>query len=47
MLPRRKPKYLEEALQEMKAQVETETATQQTLNFEDDNNDSEEKGGKA
>lgn len=47
VLPRRKPKYLEEALQEMKAQVEAETATQQTLNFEDDNNDSEEKGGKA
>ncbi len=42
VLPKRKPKYLEEALQEMKAQAEAEANVQQALDFGD--NDNEEGG---
>ncbi len=42
VLPKRKPKYLEEALQEMKAQAEAEVNVQQALDFGD--NDNEEGG---
>lgn len=46
VLPKRKPKFLDEALQEMKAQAEAEVNAQQTLDFEENNNTIEE-GGEA
>lgn len=46
VLPKRKPKFLDEALQEMKAQAEAEANAQQTLDFGDNNNMNEE-GGEA
>ena len=46
VLPKRKPKFLDEALQEMKAQAEAEANAQQTLDFGEDNNMNEE-GGEA
>lgn len=46
VLPKRKPKFLDEALQEMKAQAESEANVQQTLDFGDNNNMNEE-GGEA
>lgn len=46
VLPKRKPKFLDEALQEMKAQAESEANAQQTLDFGDNNNMNEE-GGEA
>lgn len=46
VLPKRKPKFLDEALQEMKAQAEAEVNAQQTLDFEENNNTNEE-GGEA
>ncbi len=44
VLPKRKPKYLEEALQEMKAQADAEVNVQQTLDFGDNDTDNEEGG---
>lgn len=44
VLPKRKPKFLDEALQEMKAQSEAEVNAQQTLDFEENNNTNEEGG---
>lgn len=46
VLPKRKPKFLDEALQEMKAQAEAEASMQQTLDFGENNNMNEE-GGEA
>ena len=46
VLPKRKPKFLDEALQEMKTQAEAEANAQQTLDFGDNNNKNEE-GGEA
>lgn len=46
VLPKRKPKFLDEALQEMKAQAESEANAQQTLDFGEDNKMNEE-GGEA
>lgn len=46
VLPKRKPKFLDEALQEMKAQAEAEANMQQTLDFGENNNMNEE-GGEA
>ena len=46
VLPKRKPKFLDEALQEMKAQAEAEANAQQTLDFGENNNMNEE-GGEA
>lgn len=46
VLPKRKPKFLDEALQEMKAQAEAEANMQQTLDFGEDNKMNEE-GGEA
>ena len=46
VLPKRKPKFLDEALQEMKAQAETEANMQQTLDFGENDNMNEE-GGEA
>lgn len=46
VLPKRKPKFLDEALQEMKAQAESEANMQQTLDFGEDDNMNEE-GGEA
>lgn len=46
VLPKRKPKFLDEALQEMKAQTEAEANVQQTLDFGENDNMNEE-GGEA
>lgn len=46
VLPKRKPKFLDEALQEMKTQAEAEANAQQTLDFGDNDNMNEE-GGEA
>ena len=46
VLPKRKPKFLDEALREMKTQAEAEANAQQTLDFGEDNNMNEE-GGEA
>ena len=46
VLPKRKPKFLDEALQEMKAQAEAEANAQQTLDFGENYNMNEE-GGEA
>lgn len=46
VLPKRKPKFLDEALQEMKAQAEAEANAQQTLDFGENDNMNEE-GGEA
>lgn len=46
VLPKRKPKFLDEALQEMKAQTEAEANAQQTLDFGENDNMNEE-GGEA
>lgn len=46
VLPERKPKFLDEALQEMKAQAEAEANMQQTLDFGENDNMNEE-GGEA
>lgn len=46
VLPKRKPKFLDEALQEMKAQAEAEANIQQTLDFGENDNMNEE-GGEA
>lgn len=47
VLPKRKPKFLDEALQEMKAQAEAEANVQQTLDFREDNDNMNEEGGEA
>ena len=44
VLPKRKPKFLDEALQEMKAQAEAEANAQQTLDFGENDNMNEEGG---
>lgn len=46
VLPKRKPKFLDEALQEMKAQAEAGANAQQTLDF-GENDNMNEKGGEA
>ena len=46
VLPKRKPKFLDEALQEMKTQAEAEANMQQTLDFGENDNMNEE-GGEA
>ena len=46
VLPKRKPKFLDEALQEMEAQAEAEANVQQTLDFGENDNMNEE-GGEA
>lgn len=46
VLPKRKPKFLDEALQEKKAQAEAEANVQQTLDFGENDNMNEE-GGEA
>lgn len=46
VLPKRKPKFLDEALQEMKAQAEAEANVQQTFDFAENDNMNEE-GGEA
>lgn len=46
VLPKRKPKFLDEALQEMKTQAEAEANMQQTLDFRENDNMNEE-GGEA
>lgn len=46
VLPKRKPKFLDEALQEMKTQAEAEANMQQTLDF-GENDNMNEKGGEA
>lgn len=47
VLPKRKPKFLDEALQEMKTQAEAEANVQQTLYFGEDNDNMNEEGGEA
>ena len=47
VLPKRKPKFLDEALQEMKTQAEAEANAQQTLDFGEDNDNMNEEGGEA
>ena len=47
VLPKRKPKFLDEALQEMKAQAEAEANVQQTLDFREENDNMNEEGGEA
>ena len=47
VLPKRKPKFLDEALQEMKTQAEAEASVQQTLDFGEDNDNMNEEGGEA
>ena len=47
VLPKRKPKFLDEALLEMKAQAEAEANVQQTLDFGEDNDNMNEEGGEA
>lgn len=47
VLPKRKPKFLDEALQEMKAQAEAEANVQQTLDFGENNDNMNEEGGEA
>ena len=47
VLPKRKPKILDEALQEMKTQAEAEANVQQTLNFGEENDNTNEEGGEA
>ena len=47
VLPKRKPKFLDEALQEMKTQAEAETNVQQTLDIGEDNDNMNEEGGEA
>lgn len=47
VLPKRKPKFLDEALQEMKTQAEAEANVQQTLDFGEDNDNTNEEGGEA
>lgn len=47
VLPKRKLKFLDEALQEMKAQAEAEANVQQTLDFGEDNDNMNEEGGEA
>ncbi len=47
VLPKRKPKFLDEALQEMKTQAETEASVQQTLDFGEENDNMNEEGGEA
>lgn len=47
VLPKRKPKFLDEALQEMKTQAEAEANVQQTLDFGEDNDNMNEEGGEA
>ena len=47
VLPKRKPKFLDEALREMKTQVEAEANAQQTLDFGEDNDNMNEEGGEA
>ena len=47
VLPKRKPKFLDEALQEMKAQAEAEANAQQTLDFGENNDNMNEEGGEA
>ena len=47
VLPKRKPKFLDEALQEMKAQAEAEANMQQTLDFGENNDNMNEEGGEA
>ena len=46
VLPKRKPKFLDEALREMKTQAEAEANAQQTLDFGENDNMNEE-GGEA
>lgn len=46
VLPKRKPKFLDEALQEMKTQAEAEANVQQTFDFAENDNMNEE-GGEA
>lgn len=47
VLPKRKPKFLDEALQEMKTQAEAEANMQQILDFGEDNDKMNEEGGEA
>lgn len=47
VLPKRKPKFLDEALQEMKTQAEAEANVQQTLDFGEGNDNMNEEGGEA
>ncbi|MDY5471149.1 MAG: site-specific DNA-methyltransferase [Prevotella sp.] len=47
VLPKRKPKFLDEALQEMKAQAEAEANAQQTLDFGENDDNMNEEGGEA
>ena len=47
VLPKRKPKFLDEALQEMKTQAEAEANVQQTLDFGEENDNMNEEGGEA
>ena len=47
VLPKRKPKFLDEALQEMKAQAEAEANVQQTLDFGENDDNMNEEGGEA
>ena len=47
VLPKRKPKFLDEALQEMKTQAEAEANMQQTLDFGENNDNMNEEGGEA
>ena len=47
VLPKRKPKFLDEALQEMKTQAEAEANVQQTLDFGEDNDNMNEEAGEA
>ena len=47
VLPKRKPKFFDEALQEMKAQAEAEANVQQTLDFGEENDNMNEEGGEA
>ena len=47
VLPKRKPKFLDEALQEMKTQAEAEANTQQTLDFGENDDNMNEEGGEA
>lgn len=47
VLPKRKPKFLDEALQEMKTQAEAEANVQQKLDFGENNDNMNEEGGEA